>query len=601
MAVLNPNIENIQEGSLTDLLYKKFLQGIDEAQSQSDPPNFSDPSYIKTTTNPDGTVSYEADDKKIKEDAALYGDVVKKNSAFMLSDSIVSVLAGSSGGEGGGTGGQGAFLPITGGTLLGSLTAIQGCRFGIDNRTLLTFGGTAQDKNLSASFQCDIHIPADNSVYIGDVKTFRSTGNALTISHPTVKIEGNTTHTGHVSVGDVLIQPTGVLYQSKSYYHPSNSNKLDVDWSMQDGAVGRNLQVTGNSIIRGNLESNGGFSFGVQNQQVLYSNDSDASIYLKRSLRLYPDDAQLGIFINGTKLLSTIRKSADGVVGVVSVASPNQILYLGSSDTSSIYLQTDISRTDGSEVIVTKYGGGNFQDSLCAGHQRHGNVLRTYYRDDVEQGVAFSHKILFAGESEKGEFLSGPSIYGKADQLVFQSACSYLTTSFATETVRHLLQTSLYFSPSQSLDKPSHREFFDLHFDTDADYIVYNKPLEGERYVGISKSKTKIFDGCLFLDDSVYIEGHQRADVSGGGFLKVFGDTYFLDSIGTQQFSSGFAGSGWKIHSDKTTGNIGATFDNLTIRKKMRVYEFEVQKLSVTNGSLWVSDSCSGDFVQKLS
>ena len=51
---------------------------------------------------------------------------------------------------------------------------------------------------------------------------------------------------------------------------------------------------------------------------------------------------------------------------------------------------------------------------------------------------------------------------------------------------------------------------------------------------------------------------------------------------------------------DNTVGGIHATFDSLTIRKKMRVYELEVQKISVTNGSLWVSDSCSGDEVRAL-
>ena len=32
----------------------------------------------------------------------------------------------------------------------------------------------------------------------------------------------------------------------------------------------------------------------------------------------------------------------------------------------------------------------------------------------------------------------------------------------------------------------------------------------------------------------------------------------------------------------------------------MRIYEMEVQKMYTTNGSLWVSDSCSGDKVEKL-
>lgn len=32
----------------------------------------------------------------------------------------------------------------------------------------------------------------------------------------------------------------------------------------------------------------------------------------------------------------------------------------------------------------------------------------------------------------------------------------------------------------------------------------------------------------------------------------------------------------------------------------MRIYELEVQKNSATNGSMWVSDSCSGDIVEEI-
>ena len=49
---------------------------------------------------------------------------------------------------------------------------------------------------------------------------------------------------------------------------------------------------------------------------------------------------------------------------------------------------------------------------------------------------------------------------------------------------------------------------------------------------------------------------------------------------------------------DSQAGGLHATFDTLTIRKQMRVYELETQSRSVTNGSLWVSDSCSGDEVR---
>lgn len=47
--------------------------------------------------------------------------------------------------------------------------------------------------------------------------------------------------------------------------------------------------------------------------------------------------------------------------------------------------------------------------------------------------------------------------------------------------------------------------------------------------------------------------------------------------------------------------SVSATFDEVVTRRKFRAYEFEVEKTSVTNGSFWISDSCSGDTVEKLS
>jgi hypothetical protein len=54
------------------------------------------------------------------------------------------------------------------------------------------------------------------------------------------------------------------------------------------------------------------------------------------------------------------------------------------------------------------------------------------------------------------------------------------------------------------------------------------------------------------------------------------------------------------IRQNRTTGNVTATFDEVVARRRFRAYEFEVKKISAANGSLWVSDSCSGDTVEKL-
>ena len=73
-----------------------------------------------------------------------------------------------------------------------------------------------------------------------------------------------------------------------------------------------------------------------------------------------------------------------------------------------------------------------------------------------------------------------------------------------------------------------------------------------------------------------------------------------MDNLSSERFSTGFAGEGWAIRKKLETGNVELTVDEAVIRKKMRVYELEIQKISVVNGSLWVSDSCSADKVTTI-
>lgn len=58
-------------------------------------------------------------------------------------------------------------------------------------------------------------------------------------------------------------------------------------------------------------------------------------------------------------------------------------------------------------------------------------------------------------------------------------------------------------------------------------------------------------------------------------------------SIGSSQFMSGFTGYGWRMDADTNT----LTVDNLIVRGILQVYELVVNKISATNGSLWVTDS----------
>lgn len=58
-------------------------------------------------------------------------------------------------------------------------------------------------------------------------------------------------------------------------------------------------------------------------------------------------------------------------------------------------------------------------------------------------------------------------------------------------------------------------------------------------------------------------------------------------NIGTQEFTPGYNGRGWRISNDNML-----TIDYLVVRKAMMVYELIVNRISATNGSLWVTDSC---------
>ena len=88
----------------------------------------------------------------------------------------------------------------------------------------------------------------------------------------------------------------------------------------------------------------------------------------------------------------------------------------------------------------------------------------------------------------------------------------------------------------------------------------------------------KTGSGQVSVSNNLYVTGVSR-------FID---NVYTSNSLGTETFVSGFAGSGWRLgyNSDYTL-----TVDNLYVRKAMNVYELIINQIRATNGSLWVSDS----------
>ena len=74
-----------------------------------------------------------------------------------------------------------------------------------------------------------------------------------------------------------------------------------------------------------------------------------------------------------------------------------------------------------------------------------------------------------------------------------------------------------------------------------------------------------------------------------GGMVRL-GTGKLIKSYST--FTSGFAGSGWQIDDGVLTpGKMSATFDNLTVRGTMSVYELLIQQIRATNGSVFISSA----------
>ena len=69
--------------------------------------------------------------------------------------------------------------------------------------------------------------------------------------------------------------------------------------------------------------------------------------------------------------------------------------------------------------------------------------------------------------------------------------------------------------------------------------------------------------------------------------VRLYGDLVTSGSISTPEFASGFGGYGWRLDADTNT----LTIDYLVVRKAMKVYEMVINKISATNGSIWVSNS----------
>ena len=383
--------------------------------------------------------------------------------------------------------------------------------------------------------------------------------------------------TGSILLGEtqsagLLLTPDSLLLHGREVYHGRNANLPTVDWAMHDAAVAGSLTVTGAASLSGRLRTLQGVELGDKGQ-ILFS-------ILGESVSCLSDlafSAGCGVRISGI----TVLKGSG--TNDVRLEGANGDLLLGGDHTNKIRLMSNLTDIDGEHVLISRYGAGYFPDSLRVRHNYGGDLLSSYRTDSNDEGIVIHNRLRFG--STDGCYLSGDE-----HMLVF---VSYNGQTGALNSQSEQIASLLSHAPSTSRYAPQNRTSNSLQIATFGDFIVTLNPVEVTGHIGIDGSYTRLTADGLFFSDVLSL-----TQVTDG--IRHGGNAYFDGSLSSERFTSGMAGTGWAVLCSRTTGTVSATFDELTIRKRMRVYELEVQRSSATDGALWISDTCSGDSVEKL-
>lgn len=544
MIELLPDIETLDKDSLCYSIYSQLYHNFFNAQDS-------------------GTVT-EGDQTSIR----------LHNTAYNFASAIASGVTSEGGGEG-----FLGYLKKTGGDMTGLLRANNGFEAGIGNSKVLQVYNESGVTGVRIAGELRA---GGSSFYLGDKQVFRydKVNDRVTIDGTNIDMGSATVCSeGKFIVGEseengISISASGVLIKGNPVYHRGNANLATVNWKMQDGYVAGNLDVAGVTTMSGRLVAEHGVSLGDGGKSLLSINRDNIDMNGFLSF-----NTGYGVRIDG---IPVFVRSGEKDIQIGAVGGD---LLLGSGYTNKIRLLAGIADVDGDNLLITKYGGAYFPDSLTVRHNYGDTLLSSYRVDNSDEGMIIHQKLRFG--NQYGGYLSG-----NENGIVFSSRVEHVTPD---PPVREFVtyHTRFGYWASNSVYKPLNRFSDTLFISTDADFVCYDKPLEAKGHVGIDGSFTRMAEGKLFFTNEIYLSSFADG-------IKHYGNAYFLGSISSERFSSGMAGSGWGILHNQTTGNFAATFDEITIRKKMRVYELEVQKNAATNGALWVSDACQGDTVLKL-
>ena len=347
-ATLNFDETSLDQSSDLFHLYDRLYQGMVKA-NEVEAPKFpsSEDLLVKDSSgniifdvagNPILDSVKQADIDKI---SANFSDVLMKNSAYLFANSIMLAI-GNGGGGVGGTSTTG-FVSRGGDSMKGALSAWYGFDAGVNGHKIFEVSVDANEKkwsivhgNLRVTEGAEVHgiLNLDNGISFNGNETIYVDNGKLVIQYQDISLKGDISVDGTFSLGDVVISKDGILWEKNEFYHSGNSNKADVDWTMNNGTLYGDLMVKGNTSIGGEFSALEGFSLGALQKALFYSevipildNDGNpiniAQVALDSDLRIINGH---GIKFDDTYIIN-VRNA-----NVLSISAPGMVMNLGDSE-----------------------------------------------------------------------------------------------------------------------------------------------------------------------------------------------------------------------------------------------------------------------------